>query len=196
MNTVPGAIFTIPYFICNLQMDPISKRVTLHLVVKPCKDKHSILLGPIVSYKENELLWIQSLELYSQHFIYFHNIWIGSISWSVTLHLAVKHCKDKHSILLGLLVSYEENELLWIRSLVFEREKKVWISSIYLLSSNPHNSPPLPPSPPQKIWLRKTVWVFSMGAWHPILPTKIKLQPIRKCFKLILLLGSRKVTWM
>ncbi len=71
VNTVPGAVCTIPYFIRNLQMDPISKSVTVHLAVKPCKDKHSRLLGLSVSYKENEMLWIHYLELYLQHLILF-----------------------------------------------------------------------------------------------------------------------------
>jgi hypothetical protein len=33
------------------------------------KDNHDSLMGPFVSYKENELLWIWPLGSHSQHFI-------------------------------------------------------------------------------------------------------------------------------
>jgi hypothetical protein len=35
------------------------------------RDKWSSLLGPFVSYKENEVLWIQHKQPYSQHFIFY-----------------------------------------------------------------------------------------------------------------------------
>jgi hypothetical protein len=38
---------------------------------RPAKNKHSSLLGPLVSYEGKKVLWVQSLELYSRHFIFF-----------------------------------------------------------------------------------------------------------------------------
>jgi hypothetical protein len=40
----------------NLQLDPISKSVPLHQAVKACSNTHFRLLGPVVSYNENELI--------------------------------------------------------------------------------------------------------------------------------------------
>ncbi len=38
---------------------------------QPCVMKHSSLSGPFVSYEENDLLWMQPLELFLQDFIFF-----------------------------------------------------------------------------------------------------------------------------
>jgi hypothetical protein len=46
LTLAPGAIFTTLSFLCNLQMGPIGYRVTML-----AKDKHSSLLGPIVSHE-------------------------------------------------------------------------------------------------------------------------------------------------
>ncbi len=35
------------------------------------RDKHSSLLGQLVSYEENKVLWIESQGLYLQHRIFF-----------------------------------------------------------------------------------------------------------------------------
>ncbi len=54
----------------------------------------SSFFGPFVSYKENEVLWIQSQVPYSQHFIFFvtykwvqlasvlHNIQLEMLAWA------------------------------------------------------------------------------------------------------------------
>ncbi len=79
--------------------------------------KHSSFLGQCMSYEENEVLWIWSLESYSQHFILF--ITYTRAQWPIvfvpgnTFLLSVM----KHSSLLGPCVSYEENKVLWIWSL-------------------------------------------------------------------------------
>jgi hypothetical protein len=41
------------------------------MVKSPAKDKHFSLLGPFVSYEENEKLRIRHLDPYSQHYIFF-----------------------------------------------------------------------------------------------------------------------------
>ncbi len=43
----------------------------LHKAGKACQGKHSILLCQFISYEENDELWTQFQELYSQHFIFF-----------------------------------------------------------------------------------------------------------------------------
>ncbi len=77
-------------------------------------EKHSSLLSPFVSYKENEVLWIQTQGLYLQNFIFFvteERSW-----WASELHHtpAETLVREKHSSLLSPFVSYEENELLCI----------------------------------------------------------------------------------
>jgi hypothetical protein len=47
---------TAPYFLLNLQLGRISYSVTLHQMKRFSNDKHSRLLGPFISYKENEVL--------------------------------------------------------------------------------------------------------------------------------------------
>ncbi len=82
-------------------------------------DKHSSFLGPFVSYEENKLLWINSLRSYSQQFIFFVTYkWAQKVSMLYYARLE-KLARDKHSSFLGSLVSYEENELLWIGSQIF-----------------------------------------------------------------------------
>ncbi len=55
-----GTLFTTLHYLHNLPMSPISERL-LHYT-KPERlaraDKHSSLLGPFLSYEENEELWI------------------------------------------------------------------------------------------------------------------------------------------
>ncbi len=78
------------------------------------RDKHFILFSPIVSYDENELLWIWYLRLYYQHFILFlAHKWAQKAR---VLHYAKAERldRDKHSCLFSPFVSYKENELLWI----------------------------------------------------------------------------------
>jgi hypothetical protein len=52
----PGAIFTTHHFLHNLRMAPISKNGTLHLVDRLVREKHSSIIAPFISYKENEML--------------------------------------------------------------------------------------------------------------------------------------------
>ncbi len=82
------------------------------------KDKHSSLLGSFVSYNEIEELWIRPLWHCLQHFIFF-------IAYKYTQQAKALHysklerlTKDKHSGLLGVFVSYKENEVSWIRPLI------------------------------------------------------------------------------
>jgi hypothetical protein len=79
--------------------------------------KYSSLLGLFISYKENEVLWIWPLGPYSQHFIFI-------VTYEQTLKARVLYTTKlerlggyKHSSLLDLFVSYEENEVLWIQPL-------------------------------------------------------------------------------
>ncbi len=77
--------------------------------------KHSSLLGPFVSYEENEVVWIQLIP--SQHFIFFLNYELAQYVRVLHYTRPEKLDKDKHSCLLGPFVSYEENEVLWIQLL-------------------------------------------------------------------------------
>jgi xanthine/uracil/vitamin C permease (AzgA family) len=71
--------------------------------------KHFSLLGPFVSYKAKEALWKQSLLSYSQQFIFFITLWMGTISHSVCPLETFPAFR-----LLGPFMSYEANEVLWI----------------------------------------------------------------------------------
>ncbi len=44
------------------------------------KEKHSSLVGPFVSYEENEVFWKLLLEAYLQHYIFFESYEMGQIS--------------------------------------------------------------------------------------------------------------------
>ncbi len=79
------------------------------------RDKHSSLLGPCINYKENVVLWIQLLSLYSQHFIFFVTYEWALLAW-VLYYISLKSiARDKHSSLLGPCIKYKENVVLWIQ---------------------------------------------------------------------------------
>jgi hypothetical protein len=52
-------------------MGQIRQNVTLLLALNAFLEKHSSLLGPFISYEENEVLWKQAQGLYLQHIIFF-----------------------------------------------------------------------------------------------------------------------------
>ncbi len=52
----PDTVFTTLTFIFNLRMSPIGYCVQLHWYGKACKGQMYNLLGPFVSYQENEVL--------------------------------------------------------------------------------------------------------------------------------------------
>ncbi len=56
VNTDTGIVFTIPYYLLNLQMDPISSDLTLHYAKKSSHLQYTSLFGTLVSYGENEAL--------------------------------------------------------------------------------------------------------------------------------------------
>jgi hypothetical protein len=67
-NTTSGIVFTTLHILRNLQMDPI---IVCH--GKPFKPRgmlHNGLIGPFISYDENEVLRIQPQRKYSQQFIF------------------------------------------------------------------------------------------------------------------------------
>ncbi len=64
----PGSTFTTLHFLCNLQIDALSKNVVTGKFFQPIVIYYSSF---IVSYEDNEVLWIQYKGLYSQHFIFF-----------------------------------------------------------------------------------------------------------------------------
>ncbi len=79
------------------------------------RDKYSSLLGAIVSYNENKVLWIKPYGPIWQHFIFF--LTDEQPQWPRVLHYSrqEKITRDKSSSLLCTILSYEENEVLWIR---------------------------------------------------------------------------------
>jgi hypothetical protein len=77
------------------------------------RDKHSGLLGQPVSYEENEVLWIWPRNLYSQHFISF--VTYEWAQYKLLHYIKLERLAgDKLFELLGKLVSWKENEMLWI----------------------------------------------------------------------------------
>jgi hypothetical protein len=81
--------------------------------------KHTSLVGPLISYKENELLRILNQMLYLQHLLI-------SISYKWTQDAIVLHynwlprlVRDKPLSILDPFVSYEENELCSAHSALF-----------------------------------------------------------------------------
>ncbi len=71
LNTTPSSAFTTFYFLLNSKMGPVSQMLDLTRLYRLPRNKHSVLFGPSVSYKENEVLLILHSGLYSQHFIFF-----------------------------------------------------------------------------------------------------------------------------
>jgi hypothetical protein len=55
----------------SLQLKNGTNKLEFYITLgwKSVNNKHSFLLFLFVSYEENELLWIQLLVIYSQHFI-------------------------------------------------------------------------------------------------------------------------------
>ncbi len=80
------------------------------------RNKHFSLLGPFANYKENKVLWIRLMLLNLQHFIFFVTYKWAQYA-SVTLDYAEKkQAMGRHSSLSGIIISYKENEVWWIRS--------------------------------------------------------------------------------
>jgi hypothetical protein len=73
------------------------------------RDKHSNLLDPFLSYEENEGLLIQTLEPYSQHFIFFLTYEYFQQARVLDYTRPEKLTSDKHSNLLRPFVSNKES---------------------------------------------------------------------------------------
>ncbi len=81
LNTVPGATFTTLYFLLTYE---IARKARMFHCNMP--EKHSSLLGPFVSYEENEVFRIQFLEPHSQHFIFlFHMKLLDKLECFITV---------------------------------------------------------------------------------------------------------------
>jgi hypothetical protein len=93
-------------------MDPKILAVTLQVIKALRRDKHSSLLVPFISCKEKIVLHIQSLGPYSQHFL------MSQFSKIVTLHFALKAYQGQRLLLMGPFLSYKENGVLGIQSLI------------------------------------------------------------------------------
>jgi hypothetical protein len=57
------------YFIFFVSFRP--KKLRINRLVRLARDKYSGLLGPFISYEENEVFYIWTMGSCSQHFIYF-----------------------------------------------------------------------------------------------------------------------------
>jgi hypothetical protein len=94
---------------CSCLME-VPNKMVLHYtkLQRLARNKHTSLLGPIVSYKENELLWGGSLGLYCSY--------VMKVPKKIMLHYTKLEslARNKHTSLLGLFVSYRENEVLWV----------------------------------------------------------------------------------
>jgi hypothetical protein len=80
---------------------------------KIASDKHSSILGSLISYEENKVLILQPLGSYSQNFIFFITYKWAQLAREflyTRLEMLPNDC------LLGPFVSYRENEMLQIRS--------------------------------------------------------------------------------
>ncbi len=75
--------------------------------------KHSSLLGPFLSYVENEVLWKWLPQPYSQNFIFFVSYKYFQKARVLDYTHPEKLASDKQSNILGPFASYEENEVLW-----------------------------------------------------------------------------------
>ncbi len=98
----------------------LSKKLECYILLswKACQRQPLSLLGLFLSYEENEVLRIRTLGTYWKHFIFF--MIYESVQKARLLHTVKleRLDKDKHSSLLGPFLSYEENEVLWIQTLV------------------------------------------------------------------------------
>ncbi len=114
---IPGVVFTMLPFLYNLQMGPISERVCAWKPFQPIGYEHSSLMGQIISYEQNEVLWIWSQELYSQCFLIITYQWAHQAGGFV-LGKSFQPSVWDHSSLLGQFICYKQNEVLWIWSQV------------------------------------------------------------------------------
>ncbi len=77
------------------------------------RDRKYHLLSPIVSYEENEMFWLWSLDVIFTKLYFLHG------PSKIVLHYTLQEriARYRQSRLFCPDVSYEENEMLWIRSL-------------------------------------------------------------------------------
>jgi len=79
------------------------------------RDKHSNLLSPFVTYKDDELLLIQFHGLYSQYLIFFVTYKCAQEARAFVSGKLFQWSVMKHTSLLGPFISYKNDELLWRR---------------------------------------------------------------------------------
>jgi hypothetical protein len=74
------------------------------------REKHSCVLDPFISYIKNEVLWIHSLVLYSQPFIFFETYKLTN-KLECYITLVWKGLPGTKTLAIGpLFISYEENK--------------------------------------------------------------------------------------
>jgi hypothetical protein len=114
VNMMAETVYTTLHFLHNLKICPISLCVTLHSSGKACQGQTLKHIAPISKLWRK---WIVANMTPWTVFITLHflsNLQMGPLSWIVCLRL-VKLFRDKHPSLYSPFMSYEENEVLWIR---------------------------------------------------------------------------------
>ncbi len=79
--------------------------------------QQSSLFDLLVSYEENDVLWMRALVPYSQHLFSLLR-WNGPNKLECYIKQDSKIVSYKHYSLLGPFESYEENKVLWKQALV------------------------------------------------------------------------------
>jgi len=72
VNTNPGGSYPqhVIFFVASKRAHQ-ARVLNCAKLERIARDKHSSLLGQFLGYRENEMFWILSLGLYTQHFIFF-----------------------------------------------------------------------------------------------------------------------------
>ncbi len=109
LNMTPSTVIRTLHFLCTLEMGQIIQSFTLQKAIKVCQGQTLQLIGSIHKLQRKWRV-APGTVFTTLHFLC--NLQMGQTVQSVTLQKAAKFGKFKHSSLLGLFISCEENAVL------------------------------------------------------------------------------------
>jgi len=101
-------VFTTPNFLCNLWISPISWMFVHGKPFQPSVMQHSTLLGPYISYEENEVLWVGPEPEWQREKKKFFNT-------NLKMHSGLKREKSQNGTSQNFFsVSFKYKQLMWM----------------------------------------------------------------------------------
>ncbi len=135
---VPGAVFAISHFLCNLQMRPINQSITQCKARKACRGLTFLLIGLSINlwWKWNVVNTVPGTIFPTPHFLW--NLWMHPLSQSVTKYKAGKACRGLTFWLIGLSINlwWKWNVVNTVPGTIFPTPHFLWNLWMHPLSQS------------------------------------------------------------